>query len=334
VPPAIQSADPKEPEPTTPARKKVLLAVTGCVLAGATLTVVQLTRRPALPPPAPPVAESVPPPPIEPEPELPVIVEQPPPPPVEPEELPLPREFRRSEVIQFPVVAGDRPQTARARVEKTLRNLFAAAGMQYPPERLFIRAFKRERELELWSAPELGAFRLIATYEVAGYSGGPGPKRREGDGQTPEGFYQINRFNPKSNFHLSLGLNYPNASDEILSDAEKPGHDIFIHGRNSSIGCLAMGDDRIEEIFIAAADTSDRPIQVHVFPARMNSEDWPAWRDEQSADRPDLLAFWDNLAEGFDIFERCRVLPEVSVQPNGRYQFGGPGNTTAQDLRQ
>jgi murein L,D-transpeptidase YafK len=238
-------------------------------------------------------------------------------------------------VIQFyPDAEGDRPQLARARVEKTLRNLFAAAGLQYPPERLFLRAFKNEREMELWGAPEIGAFRLIATYEVAGYSGGPGPKRKEGDGQTPEGFYQIDRFNPKSNFHLSLGLNYPNASDLVLSDSVKPGHDIFIHGRASSIGCLAMGDDRIEEIFTAAADTIHRPIQVHIFPARMNSAEWPKWRDEQAADRPELLAFWDNLVEGFEYFETRRVLPHVTVEPNGRYQITPPHLSAAQDLRQ
>jgi hypothetical protein len=66
----------------------------------------------------------------------------------------------------------------------------------------------------------------------------------------------------------------------------------------------------------------------------MNSEDWVAWRDEQTFERPDLLAFWENLAEGFDIFERCRVLPNVTVQPNGRYGFAAPGHSIAQDLRQ
>ena len=223
---------------------------------------------------------------------------------------------------------------ARARVEGTLRGLFAAAGLSYPPQRLFIRAFKREREMELWSAPDLGAFRLVAIYEIAGTSGGPGPKRREGDGQTPEGFYQIDRYNPKSNFHLSMGLNYPNASDRILSDPTKPGYDIFIHGRASSIGCMAVGDDRVEELFIAAVDATERPVPVHVFPARMNSDDWIAWRDEETFERPDLLAFWENLAEGFEVFERYRVLPTVTVLPNGRYQFSGPTHTVAQDLRQ
>jgi murein L,D-transpeptidase YafK len=333
VPPTLQTEEPKQ-APPAPNQKAVFLGVIGCLLASVTFLIVQLTRRAHSPAPPPPTATTAPPVITEPEP-APIVVQADTPAPEPEQEEPKPaREFRRSDVIQFADVQGDRPQAARARVEKTLRDLFAAAGLQYPPERLFLRAFKHEREMELWSAPELGGFRLVATYEIAGYSGGPGPKRREGDGQTPEGFYQIDRFNPKSNFHVSMGLNYPNASDQVLSDSQKPGHDIFIHGRASSIGCLAMGDDRIEELFIAAADTIHRPIQVHIFPMRMNSPDWPAWRDEQAAGKPELLAFWDNLVDGFEYFEHRRVLPRVTVQPNGRYEISAPGISSAQDLRQ
>lgn len=252
----------------------------------------------------------------------------------ESEEFPArPRIIRKSETIHLPS-GNDRVPIARARVEKTLRELFAEAGLQYPPERLFIRAFKRESELELWAAPALGGFRLVTTYEVTCNSGGPGPKRREGDGQTPEGFYVIDRLNPKSNFHLSLGLSYPNASDRILSDREKPGHDIFIHGRASSIGCLPVGDDRVEEVFIAVTDTAQRPVQVHVFPARMDAADWGSWRDAASTVRSDLGSFWDNLRPGWEYFERYRQLPKIGVAADGSYEYDGHDNIAAHDLRQ
>ena len=255
--------------------------------------------------------------------------------PVEVEEPASPlAQIRRSEITHLPIANGDRVATARARVEKTLREMFAEAGLQYPPERLFIRAFKREGELELWSAPAIGGFRLVATYAVTCGSGGPGPKRREGDGQTPEGFYIIDRLNPRSSFHLSMGLNYPNASDRILSDREKPGYDIFIHGRASSIGCLPLGDDRVEEVFIAATDTAQRPIPVHVFPARMGATDWTSWSDAVSTQRSDLAAFWENLRPGWEHFERYRQLPRVSVGPDGSYQYGGEETGIAQDSRQ
>ena len=106
-----------------------------------------------------------------------------------------------------------------------------------------------ERELELWARPQKDSrFELIHTYKIEGMSGMPGPKRREGDDQVPEGFYRIDQFNPLSKFHLSMRINYPNASDRVLSDKSQPGSDIYIHGGNLSIGGIAMGDAGIEEL--------------------------------------------------------------------------------------
>jgi murein L,D-transpeptidase YafK len=200
-----------------------------------------------------------------------------------------------------------------------LRELFATADVVYPPESVFLRAFKREREMELWAGKKGGALKLIATYGVAAASGGPGPKRREGDAQVPEGFYEVDRFNPESSFHLSLGLDYPNTADRALSDPSKPGYNIFIHGNAASIGCLAMGDDRIEEIYVAALDAKTKPVNVHIFPARMNSPDWPKWRDEQIASRAELSPLWEQLQRGFDAFEAGRRVPKIGVRENGEY---------------
>jgi murein L,D-transpeptidase YafK len=136
---------------------------------------------------------------------------------------------------------------------------------KYPPKTLFIRAFKQERELEIWAGAR--KLRLIKTYPILAASGVLGPKLQRGDRQVPEGWYHINRFNPRSRFHLSLGINYPNDADRIRSAGRDPGDDIFIHGSNKSIGCLAMGDLAIEEIYGLACDMKSR-IQVLILPSR------------------------------------------------------------------
>src|SRR5579863_1055617 len=118
--------------------------------------------------------------------------------------------------------------------ERSIRKTCAQHRIAYPPKRIFIRAFKQERELELWGGNRTGAMHLLRTYAIAAASGGPGPKRREGDMQVPEGVYRVARFNPHSRFHLSLGLDYPNASDRILGYRGHLGGDIYIHGNHVS----------------------------------------------------------------------------------------------------
>ena len=220
-----------------------------------------------------------------------------------------------------PPAEPDRVAAARRRCESELRAVFEKAGVRWPAGEIFLRGMKREGQLELWARDREGeSFRLMRTYRVMAQSGIPGPKRREGDMQVPEGFYEVNRFNPQSAFHLSLGLNYPNASDRILGDPAKPGFDIFIHGGTASIGCLAMGDPAIEEIFLAALDSKARPIHAHIFPAKMDAPDWTEWRDAQLRPQPGLRAFWDQLAAGWDRFERERRVPVIDVAADGTYR--------------
>jgi murein L,D-transpeptidase YafK len=208
----------------------------------------------------------------------------------------------------------DRVKSAYANAEGAVKELCRQAGVSYPAKRIYVRAFKRERQLELWGAPSgPEPFRLIHTYDIAAMSGKLGPKRRQGDLQVPEGFYHIDRFNPKSRFHLSLGINYPNASDRKLSDKERPGGDIFIHGNAVSIGCMAMTDPKIEEIYIlalGARDAGQSKIPVHIFPYRMK-------------DKPtgELASFWSDLKPVYDHFEKHRMVPNVKVDAKGRYSI-------------
>lgn len=223
----------------------------------------------------------------------------------------------------------DRVAEARARSLETLRRRFSDAGLSYPPAGIFLRAFKREAVLELWARPDGGeaaAFRLVHAYPILAASGTPGPKRREGDRQVPEGFYTINRFNPRSLFHLSLGLDYPNASDLALTtNPGAPGSDIFLHGGAKSIGCLAMGDAAIEELFLAALDARDlagqTAIAVHIFPCRLDPAGWRDVLGPLAAARPRLAAFWRGLQAGHDFFEREKLPPVVSVEADGSYRL-------------
>lgn len=153
-------------------------------------------------------------------------------------------------------------------------------------------------------------------------SGDQGPKRREGDRQAPEGFYTIDRFNPNSSYLLSLGLDYPNASDRILSDRERPGSDIFIHGAEVSIGCLAMTDPSIQEIYLIAWDARRaglESIPVHIFPTRL--DDAGLARLQSNPKYAEHLKFWKNLSVGYRLFEKSKRVPKISVDRKGAYRF-------------
>lgn len=220
----------------------------------------------------------------------------------------------------------DRVADARTRHGGVIKGRFIAAGINYPPAEVFIRIFKYEGQIELWAKntpAKTGPFGLVHTFPILRASGRLGPKRQEGDCQVPEGFYSIDRFNPRSLFHLSLGLDYPNASDRILTtDPEQPGSDVFIHGDCQSIGCLAMGDPVIEEIFLAAWDAKQHGqsrFAVHVFPCRMDETTRATILTPACRLDPGLESFWQNLQEGYDAFEQTRRIPIIQVQGDGSY---------------
>jgi murein L,D-transpeptidase YafK len=153
-------------------------------------------------------------------------------------------------------------------------------------------------------------------------SGTMGPKRMEGDYQVPEGFYQINEFNPNSNYHLSLGLNYPNASDKILSDSLRPGGEIYIHGNCVSTGCLPISDVPMEEVYILASYVKDRGqdfIPVHIFPVKYNVKKSFDYLAESTKNNQQLQEFAVKLKEAYDYFEEKKQLPVIMVSKKGSY---------------
>ncbi|HTQ09003.1 MAG TPA: L,D-transpeptidase family protein [Fimbriimonadaceae bacterium] len=198
---------------------------------------------------------------------------------------------------------------------RPIKAVCSSLGIPYPPRSIFLRAFKAEGELELWGMSKSGPMKLIRIYPIAAESGGPGPKRREGDDQVPEGVYRVSELNPHSHFDLSLKVDYPNKADRILG-APHPGGDIFIHGNHVSAGCLAMTDPKIEEIYPIAAAARE-PIPVHIFPCRMEGDGYRALRRQY----PALVGFWDQLEPIYRAFEVTRRVPKVEVTNGGAYRL-------------
>lgn len=223
------------------------------------------------------------------------------------------------------------PRVLEARVNARygIKQLYRARNIPYPAAEIFMRVFKRERVLELWARPP-GAdrFALLKEYPICALAGEIGPKRRQGDNQTPEGFYEIDSFNPNSEYLLSLHVNYPNASDRVLGNRSNLGGAIFIHGGCKTIGCIAVTDEAIEELYwiaVEARSAGQERIPVHIFPSRL-TDDEMALLEGAFDDEPQLLRFWRNLQPGYQFFERNRVVPTVSVDARGQYLIGTPAD--------
>jgi murein L,D-transpeptidase YafK len=172
---------------------------------------------------------------------------------------------------------------------KDLYPLFKKARVTYPPKKLVLIAYKQEKLVELWASNDLSDFQKITQYPIKALSGGLGPKLKEGDKQVPEGLYNIVAFHPASSYHLSMKLNYPNIFDSKHAKAEgrdKPGTNIFIHGNEASIGCLAMGDKVIETLFTLVYKTGKSNTEVIISPTDPSKgklvppEGSPAWTRE------------------------------------------------------
>lgn len=201
-----------------------------------------------------------------------------------------------------------------ASLEKELQK----AGFGNGFEMLF-NYYKTEGKLEIWlKTAKQEKLILFKTYDACTKSGTLGPKVVEGDLQTPEGFYRINVFNPMSTYHLSLGIDYPNAVDKARTGKHRrTGGDIYIHGNCVTVGCIPLTDDKIKEVYILAVEAQNNGqtnIPVNIFPFRMTK----ANLEKYGKEFPQHLAFWETLQTGFDYFEKNKTLPKVG-QTNGNY---------------
>jgi len=221
-------------------------------------------------------------------------------------------------LMKFTTVGSeDRPAQARKNCQPQIDAEFEKAGLHYPAAEVLLRALKHEGKIEVYANNQAGdPLRLVTTYEVLGRSGRPGPKRREGDGQVPEGWYKVDRFNPKSSFHLSLGLDYPNAADLVHAHKTEPGSDIFIHGGSATVGCLPIGDAYIEALYLIAQDAKD-DVRVLILPAGFEEENV-----EFFAKYPQHAEFWADLKNIDVAFATTKKTPQVNVTEAGRYTVG------------
>jgi murein L,D-transpeptidase YafK len=213
--------------------------------------------------------------------------------------------------------AATRAGEAASRVTPALTGDLKPLGLALG-NAVFVRIFKREGELELWMASRGGGYQLFRTYPICRYSGELGPKRRQGDNQAPEGFYRVARgqLNPASRYHLAFNLGYPNAYERAHGYT---GDFLMVHGSCVSIGCYAMGDDAIEEIYTladAALRAGQPAFDVHAFPFRLDDAALKAERASPWFD------FWSELKPGYDAFERSRRPPDISVRER-RYRVEG-----------
>jgi murein L,D-transpeptidase YafK len=233
----------------------------------------------------------------------------------------------RALVLTAALAAALTPVTCLGESSKRLP---AKATKELPPELLsllrqkkmpkhspiLVRLFKEEAELEVWKQDTKGSFQILKTYPICRWSGDLGPKLREGDRQAPEGFYTVTPklMNPNSNFYLSMNMGYPNSFDKANN---RDGSLLMIHGDCWSIGCYAMTDEQISEIYALARDSflSGRPaFQVQAYPFRLTPGNLARHRNNPN------LAFWMMLKIGNDHFETTHLEPKVDVCDR-RYVF-------------
>ena len=234
-----------------------------------------------------------------------------------PTTLPLPRIDLNDTISLDDLIRMGQENGAYSYEEYTMENKFLTRTLKEGLSDLsakvgdpvFIRIFKEESLLEVWIRPE-AEFLHLKDYAICAYSGALGPKLKEGDRQAPEGFYKVKKhqLNPKSKFHLSFNLGYPNTYDRAHG---RTGSFLMVHGNCVSIGCYAMTDTKIEEIYDlvkSALNKGQKYVQVHAYPFRMTEEMMALFSENRWYD------FWVNLKEGYDYFEEEKLPPTIQVK--------------------
>lgn len=200
-------------------------------------------------------------------------------------------------------LATDVRETVWPKLQEQLKNRNLKAGQP-----IFIRILKQEMQLEIWVWSGKN-YTLFKSYPICYFSGGLGTKTKDGDGKSPEGFYTLTpkQLNPVSHYHLAINIGYPNKME--LANGYT-GNSIMIHGHCASIGCYAMTDPYIDEIFTMiyqAFACGQQAINLHIFPFRMNDDHMQLYTTST------YLPFWKNLKQGYDLFEKSHIPPDVSV---------------------
>lgn len=225
----------------------------------------------------------------------------------------------------------ERVKKAKENTEKIIKKLFRDSGLSENPRYIYWRGFKLEDELELWASDSSNTtYKKIKTYKICSGSGDLGPKRKMGDFQVPEGMYYIERYNPNSNFYLSMKISYPNESDLYFADKDNPGNEIFVHGSCESIGCLPMTDSAIMEIYWITVKSQsyqgpEVKIPFDIFPARFTKKNWE-YLNKNYGHKPNVIKLWKNLNEATSFMETNKIPPGYWVDQKGYYHIVFPQN--------
>ncbi len=221
-------------------------------------------------------------------------------------------------------IKHERVKVAYSEKGKILKSKLSLSKIDWQQLQILMVAYKEESMLEVYvKNKKARKFQLYKQYPICVKSGTLGPKRMEGDQQVPEGFYHINVFNPYSDFHLSLGINYPNKSDQILGNKNKLGNAIFIHGSCVSIGCLPMTDEAIKEIYLLnvfAKNANLSKIPVYIFPFRMDKNNSEKYFNTHRENKT-LITFWKNIQSGYTMFNLKKQELRITIDETGSYIF-------------
>jgi murein L,D-transpeptidase YafK len=212
---------------------------------------------------------------------------------------------------------------AYADKEKSVITTLARHSISRDSLRIYLRAFKTEKKIELWAKNSSDSvFLMIKEFPICEISGYIGPKRRYRDLQVPEGFYHISGLNPYSKYYLSMQINYPNASDSIMGVPGRLGNFIFIHGECLSSGCIAITNERIKELFvycIEAYNSGQEEIGLTIFPAQLTDSNYSFLTTNFSKFKDDI-SLWADLKKSYDFFEKTKVPPIVKFLPDGTHE--------------
>jgi len=214
-----------------------------------------------------------------------------------------------------------RVKTAYEKKWPGLEKLLKEKGVDTKNFQIHIRVFKQEKQLEVWARSKgSGKYTLIKTIAICASSGELGPKRRQGDGQVPEGFYEVSWFNPMSDYHLGLKINYPNAADRKKASAKDPGGDIMIHGNCVTIGCIPLQDEPIEEVFVLCVESKNNKhdIGVSIYPFKINKLNFDEVKSKETD--KEKLKFWESLKTVFKYFEDNAEMPKIKITKEGEYE--------------
>ncbi len=202
-----------------------------------------------------------------------------------------------------------------------LQSQLAAKKIDKDNFELYFRIFKLEKEFEVWVKNKADLkYTLLKTISICASSGELGPKRKQGDYQVPEGFYEIATFNPNSSYHLAMKINYPNQSDVLKKTATDAGGDIMIHGNCVTIGCIPLENEPIEEVYVLATEAKNRKLitQMAIYPCRFNEKNDRYLSKNFSEEKN---KFWETLKKPYSYFEKNNILPKISISKTGDYVF-------------